>query len=146
MLRKFSPSEGRCSWEKVEKLSYEEEGSHFSAITRQILFEEGLPAQIRYFEIQPGGYSSFEKHKHVHAVMALHGRGQAIVGMETFEFAPYDLIYVPPHTWHQFLAGESTPLGFICMVDCNRDRPERPTEEELNELKKLPQIGHLIHP
>ena len=144
--RKFKPSDDRYAWDHVERTSYKEEGAHFTAITRQVLFDEGLPAQVRYFEIEPGGYSSFEKHEHVHAVMTLHGLGQAIVGEEVFELAPYDLVYVPPNTWHQFLAGESTPLGFICMVDCNRDRPVRPTEKERSELKKLSKIGRIIRP
>ena len=135
MHRKCTPGTG-CRWDGVELKSYKTEGSHFKGITRQVLFEDGLPAQLRYFEIEPGGYSSFEKHKHVHAVMVLHGEGSALVGEEAYHIKPYDLISVPPSTWHQFYAGAHQPLGFLCLVDCERDRPVRPTSEEINTLKQ----------
>lgn len=143
-LRKFRPRPNRCAWENVDVKSYKPEGTHFRAITRQVLFEEGLPAQLRYFEIGPGGYSSFEKHEHVHAVTVLHGAGKALVSEEVFDVVPYDLIYVPPLTWHQFYAGEDSPLGFLCLVDCQRDRPVRPSAEERELLLRRPGFKGIV--
>ena len=64
-------------WEGVELLAYKEEGSApFKAITRQVLFQRPeLQCELRYFEMQPGGHSTLERHEHVHAVMIFRGRG-----------------------------------------------------------------------
>ena len=43
-----------------------------------------------------------------------------------WDLAPHDLVRVPPRTWHQFRATPTAPLGFLCLVACGRDRPERP--------------------
>ena len=48
--------------------------------------------EVRYFEIAPGGFSSLEKHAHVHAVFAVRGRGRALVGDEVVELTPLDLV------------------------------------------------------
>ena len=141
ILRKFQTVGDRFSWEGVKTKSYKPEGSHFRGITRQVLFEDGLPAQWRYFEIEPGGYSSFEKHQHIHAVMILSGKGKTLIGEKVYKVAPFDLIYVPPETWHQFYAGENSPLGFLCLVDCNRDRPVRPNAEEKAALLQNPLVS-----
>jgi hypothetical protein len=33
-------------------------------------------------------------------------------------------------TWHQFLADAGEPLGFLCMVPSERDRPQLPTADQ----------------
>ena len=47
-------------WADVERLDYKHEGSApFKDISRQVLFSDpGLAAQLRYFEIAPGGFST----------------------------------------------------------------------------------------
>jgi hypothetical protein len=45
-------------------------------------------------------------------------------------------VSVPPMTWHQFRAAEGEPLGFLCLVSTDRDRPQLPTEQELQALGK----------
>ena len=69
-------------WEGVPVLNYKEEGSHFKAISRQVLFEGGpkLGAELRYFEIEPGGHSTLERHDHIHSVMIVRGAGHCLVG------------------------------------------------------------------
>ena len=56
-------------WENVPVLAYKE-GGPYKGVTRQILFEgqEALPAQWRYFEVEPGGHSTLERHEHIHYV------------------------------------------------------------------------------
>ena len=75
-------AEGSFHWEGVQPLSYKEEGSApFKAITRQVLFDRPeLGCELRYFEMQPGGHSTLERHEHVHAVMIFRGRGTCLVG------------------------------------------------------------------
>ncbi len=145
-LRRFQATEEGFRWEAVPLKHYKPEGSHFRDITRQVLFgpESGLPAELRYFEVEPGGYSTFERHEHVHAVLILRGRGRAIVGEQLFEVQPFDLIHVPAWTWHQFQAAEDEALGFLCMVAVNRDRPTRPVPEEAEQLCRHPVIGPYV--
>ncbi len=134
------------SWEGVPQKAYKPEGDHFRDVTRQILFggETGLDAELRYFEIQPGGHSTLEKHQHTHAVMILRGEGRALVGTEVFEIRPFDIIRVPPMTWHQFRPAGDSPLGFLCLVNAERDRPILPTEADLRALKSSQEVAAFI--
>jgi mannose-6-phosphate isomerase-like protein (cupin superfamily) len=134
-------------WENVPVLAYKEDGgTHFRSITRQVLFDDGGPegAQLRYFEIAPGGHSTLERHGHVHSVMVLRGRGQALVGREIYSLGVNDLIRVPPQTWHQFRATTGEPLGFLCLVRSERDKPQRPTEGDLSLLRADERVGPFI--
>jgi quercetin dioxygenase-like cupin family protein len=129
---------GDFRWDDVEVLAYKPEGSApFAGITRQVLFEhEGLAAQLRYFEIEPGGHSTLERHEHVHGVVVLRGHGRCLVGDQIHEIGPHDLITVPPMTWHQFRAAEDGPLGFLCLVNAERDRPQLPTANDVESLAR----------
>jgi len=121
-------------WEGIPLLAYKEDGgNHFKGVTRQVLFggNDQLAAQLRYFEVSAGGHSTLERHSHVHAVMILRGGGEVLVGTEIFPLVTGDLVYVPPLTWHQFRATLSEPLGFLCLVCAERDKPSRPTPAEL---------------
>ena len=51
---------------------------------------------------------------------------------------------VPPLTWHQFRAGADAPLGFLCMVNGVRDRPQLPTAEDLERISRDPAVAHFI--
>jgi quercetin dioxygenase-like cupin family protein len=81
--------------------------------------------RLRYFEVAPGGYTSLERHRHVHAVVVVRGRGVVRVGAEHFEVRPLDVVYVPPGAPHQFLNPDPRePFGFFCPVDAERDAPQ----------------------
>ncbi len=134
-------------WESVPLLAYKEDGgTHFKDVTRQVLFEGGdhLGAQLRYFEIAPGGHSTLERHHHIHSVMIVRGGGQVLVGREIHDLAQHDLIYIPPETWHQFRATTPEPLGFLCLVRCERDKPRRPTPADLAELRADAVVGAFL--
>jgi mannose-6-phosphate isomerase-like protein (cupin superfamily) len=77
-------------------------------------------------------------------VLILRGRGAALVGEQTFAVAPFDLVTVPPVTWHQFHAGAGDPLGFLCMVNAARDRPELPDEAELERLRASAALAEFL--
>ena len=116
-------------WDAVPVREYKTADARHKDVTRQTLLGEGTGEEpfnlvTRYFEIQPGGYSSLERHQHPHAVVVLRGRGRVILGERTFDIAPYDCVYVSPGVTHQFRATGGEPLGFLCMVDRVRDRPE----------------------
>ena len=127
-------------------LAYKGEGDHFRDITRQVLFgaEAGVACELRYFEIAPGGHSTLERHEHTHAVMILRGAGRVLVGSELYDVGPHDLVRVAPLTWHQFRTEGDSPLGFLCLVDAERDRPQRPTGAELAELRADPRIAEFV--
>jgi quercetin dioxygenase-like cupin family protein len=125
-------------WENIPLLAYKEEGgTHFKAITRQVLLDDmgDIGAELRYFEIAPGGHSTLERHDHAHSVMVIRGEGKALVGHEVHKLGTNDLVRVPPQTWHQFRATADAPLGFLCLVRSERDKPRRPTSEELAVIR-----------
>ncbi len=131
---------GGFRWRGVDVRAYKPEGTHFRDVTRQVLFgaETGGQSELRYFEVAPGGHTTLERHRHVHQVLILRGRGRALLAEGVVEVAPFDLVAVPPCTWHQFRAAEDEALGFLCLVDAERDRPERPSEADLAELRRDP--------
>ncbi|MFM7301923.1 MAG: cupin domain-containing protein [Alphaproteobacteria bacterium] len=134
-------------WENVPVLSYKE-GGPYKDVTRQTLFEgaESLPVQWRYFEVQPGGHSTLERHEHIHWVLILRGRGACLVGDEITDIAEHDLVEIAPLQWHQFRAAEDAPLGFLCLVAAERDRPQLPSEDDLAGLRRDTKIAEFIRP
>jgi len=134
-VRKHS---GDFHWKDVDVLKYKDEGSApFRDVTRQVLFGDPMfPAQLRYFEVQPGGWTTLERHEHTHAVMVIRGHGRCVIEGKPHDIAQNDLVSVPPMTWHQFRAATDEPLGFLCMVSTERDRPQLPTGEERAKLEK----------
>jgi quercetin dioxygenase-like cupin family protein len=134
-------------WEGIPILAYKEEGgTHFKAITRQVLLgdDAGIGAELRYFEIASGGHSTLERHDHAHSVMIIRGTGKVLVGGDVHALATHDLVRVPPGTWHQFRATGHVPLGFLCMVKSERDKPQRPTAADLAALRSHPEVGSFI--
>ena len=138
--------EAEFAWEDVLCQPYKETGdAPFRAISRRMLFAEpALGCELRYFEMGPGGYSTLERHEHMHAVMILRGRGRCLVGDQVRMIKPFDLVSVPAWTWHQFRATEGETLGFLCMVNATRDRPQLPTERELATLRSDPGISAFL--
>ena len=129
---------GDFHWEGVDVLAYKQDGSApFKDVTRQVLFDSlDPPAQLRYFEVAAGGHTTLERHEHVHSVMVIRGHGQCLVGDRAYEIGPNDLVNVPPLTWHQFKASSHSPLGFLCLVASQRDRPQLPSAEELEQVSR----------
>jgi mannose-6-phosphate isomerase-like protein (cupin superfamily) len=133
-------------WEGVAHLPYKEDGAApFKSVTRQVLFHEpDMGCELRYFEVAPGGHSTLERHEHAHAVLILRGRGEAMVGGDIRPLATNDLVSIPPWAWHQFRATAGEPLGFLCMVNALRDRPQLPTEDELAALRAVPDVAAFL--
>jgi len=123
-------------WESVEELPYKEDDrALFKSITRQVLFSDPeLHSELRFFGMAAGGFSSLERHQHMHAVLILRGRGHCLVGGEVRPVETRDLVTVPAMTWHQFRATRGEPLGFLCMVNATRDKPQLPSVEDLAKL------------
>lgn len=134
-------------WDGVAHMPYKQEGSApFKDISRQVLFQEpGMGCELRYFEMAAGGYSTLEQHEHEHAVMILRGHGECLLGTEVTAVKPFDLVTIPAWVWHQFRATAGEPLGFLCMVNQQRDRPRLPTAEDLAKLKAVPAVAKFLN-
>jgi quercetin dioxygenase-like cupin family protein len=137
-IRRFAPQDGEFRWQAVEPLRYKDEGSApFRDVTRQVLFAQPDQAcELRYFEVAPGGYSTLERHEHTHAVLILRGHGTVRLGDEVQPVGENDLVTIDPLTWHQFTAASDSPLGFLCLVSKQRDRPQLPDEDALARLMR----------
>jgi ribulose-bisphosphate carboxylase large chain len=126
-LLKFLPNfhwEGRT--DRVYKMSSE---LNFSGVRRvELIGKAGEQADfdLRYFEIQTGGFTSLEKHLHTHVIIVVRGQGTLIVDEQSESLVPMDVAYVRPLQVHQLRNDGEQPFGFFCVVDRERDRPMRP--------------------
>ena len=142
----FRPTQDGYRWDGVAYQPYKQDGSApFKDISRQTLFHEAsLGCELRYFEMDAAGYSTLERHEHTHAVMILRGHGHCLLGDKVMEVKPHDLITIPSWTWHQFRATKGEPLGFLCMVNTDRDRPALPSAEELTAMSAVPAVAAFL--
>src|ERR671936_435467 len=132
----------------ARRISFDPSAFRWRGLTRMTLASPaGIPSafELRYFEIEPGGYSSLEKHRHVHVVVALRGRGRAVVGDAVFELEPFAAIYVAPLTPHRWLNAGDEPFGFLCTVDAERDRPQPLDDNEWDALQKNPATAPYVY-
>jgi ribulose-bisphosphate carboxylase large chain len=119
---------GTYEWKDVPLEPYKADTESWRGITRRELAGkrgESTRFHVRYFEIEPGGYSTLEKHAHEHVLVVQRGRGEVQLGCYIFRVGFGDVVYVAPNDPHQFRnpddAGE--PFGFVCVVDAERDAP-----------------------
>jgi quercetin dioxygenase-like cupin family protein len=141
MKHTFHP--GEFSWEGVQAAGYkatgERDGAGFRGVTRHVISgANGEPSQfqLRYFEVEPGGYTRLERHEHIHSVTVIRGEGYAIVGDAVHPIENLDHIYVGPMTLHQFVNTGDAPFGFLCIVDAQRDRAQPATPDEVARLER----------
>lgn len=148
-LVRRSTAPGR--WQQVEPMQYKSHDAAsgrpapFRDVSRQVLFDgDALGCELRYFEVAPGGHSTLERHEHAHAVLILRGRGRCLVGEEVHEVGEHDLVRIPSLSWHQFRADAGEALGFLCMVNRERDRPQLPDATQLDRLKRTPAVATFL--
>lgn len=115
-------------WPAAPARAYKEDAASFCEVNRRVLLGSAvgdtLAFEMRYFEVAAGGFTSFERHEHPHAVMILAGRGEVRLGDERQPVAAFDVVYVASGEPHQFRAAPDERLGILCIVDESRDRPE----------------------
>lgn len=115
-------------WADVPLENYKADSATWKGITRRELAGkrgESTKFHVRYFEIQPGGFSTLEKHVHEHVVIPIRGVGEAQAGCYVWKVSFGDVVYVSPSDPHQFRCPTDAkePFGFLCMVNAERDRP-----------------------
>ena len=134
----------KCSnyeWQGVERRDYKDDTSCYKGVHRFSILGEGdeeqaLNFQTRYFEVESGGYTTLEYHRHPHSVIIIRGSGSMILGEEVYELDIHDVVFIAPDTLHQFHADKGEMLGFICVVDRYRDRPNLPDDEYIRTSVK----------
>ena len=119
------------SWAGISEKSYKKETHSWKGVVRHWLIGDGGETtrfHVRYFEVEPAGYTTLEIHRHEHVVIPLRGQGSVLLGEEqrATPLAFGDCVYVAPSDVHQFRnASDTEPFGFLCVVNADRD-PARP--------------------
>ncbi len=134
-------------WEGVDVQPFTSDGGETGIrdLTRQILFDDSsMDYQVRFLDIEPGGHTTLERHKHAHSVVILSGQGQGLIGDLVVQLTAHDLVEVGPWEWHQFRAAASDHLCFLSVVNCNRDRPQLATHADLERLTRFPEIAAFL--
>jgi ribulose-bisphosphate carboxylase large chain len=115
------------NWQGRESVKYKESNdSSFSGVRRiELVGKNGEKTafDLRYFEVNQGGFSSKEMHQHTHVIIVARGKGEVIVGAEKFFAKKNDVLYIKPMTTHQLSNSNAEPFGFYCIVDRERDKP-----------------------
>jgi quercetin dioxygenase-like cupin family protein len=131
VMRRFKPG---FRWDNVELEPYKlaaHRGGEFRGASRQVLagtHGERVGFHVRYFELEPGGFTSLERHRHAHVVIGVRGRGTVRIGKARYPVGRFDTVYVGPDQPHQLAASGRGRFGFLCIVNARRDRP-RPVME-----------------
>jgi quercetin dioxygenase-like cupin family protein len=132
-VAKFFQHNGSFDWNQVPCIDYKETDPSWNGVSRRVFVgETGESADfhVRYFELQPLGFTTLEEHDHEHVVVVLRGVGSALLGVERIPLAFGDVVYVSPRDPHQFRNEHAEqPFGFLCMVNAQRDRPRLTTAE-----------------
>ena len=123
---------GNFRWSGVKTEKYKQKDStqkdkNWSAIARNVLIGnqgETCKFHLRYFEIEPNGYSSLERHRHEHVVVCIRGRGKIRMDEKTYSLNYLDTAYVAPNTVYQLINPHDEPFGFFCIVNAKRDKPK----------------------
>ncbi len=147
----FDPAAFR--WDGVTARAYKDDpgtarGMAWQGLSRHTLVrseEAGVSFEVRYFEIAPGGFSSLEKHEHVHVVFAARGAGQALIGDQVVDLNHLDLVETPPWAPHRWINPSDEPFGFICTVEGARDKPQPLSDDEWDALRADPRTASFAH-
>jgi len=116
-------------WSQVTLEPYKAQahrGGEFRGASRQVIAGargERVRFHLRYFELEPGGFTSLERHRHSHVVIGMRGSGMVRVDSDEYKLGPFDAIYIGPDRPHQLLANRQGRFGFFCIVDARRDHP-----------------------
>ena len=114
-----------AGWDKTQVLTYKNEPGTWMNVTRQLLMPHSTTGfEVRYFEIDSGGYTSHEKHDHEHCVIVLEGTGEVYVNGQWQIVNRGDAIHIPSQEPHQFRNLQVEKFGILCIVNRERDRPE----------------------
>lgn len=115
------------SWSGRPHQTYKADQSlPFEGVTRtELIGKQGEECafDLRYFELEPEGYTSWEKHLHSHVIIGARGTGVLKLDDRLMNIKPNDVAYISPMKPHQLRNEKSEKFGFYCIVNRQRDRP-----------------------
>lgn len=115
------------NWEGVVAKIYDSQAMRGASVRWLIGGDEKAPYfAMRYFEVEPGGWTVLDRHAHDHGVIILRGKGKVLLGEKETEISFGDVVYVPPNEIHQFKNIGDEPFGFICVI---------PSKDMLRKIK-----------
>ena len=110
IIHRFQGKDGGWDWDGVPCTQLQPGITAQRFISRQ---DGSDNIEMRYFEIEPGARSNFEKHNYEHAVLVLRGRGEILLGEDVFPVKFGDAVFVEADEIHQFRAAEDELFGFL---------------------------------
>jgi quercetin dioxygenase-like cupin family protein len=122
VVHRFIGEDDKFDWEGAIPRDYCKPGT--KKAEGKVLIGSADGAQqfiIRYFRVEPGGWTALENHHHDHGVFILHGRARVLLGGEEVEVGPRDLVYIAPDEVHQLRPIGDEPLGFLCTIPPKKD-------------------------
>jgi quercetin dioxygenase-like cupin family protein len=120
MIHRFNDFE----WTGTERSEYKDRPGSWLHVSRCNLSPtQDARFEVRYFEVAQGGYTSFEMHEHEHCVVVIRGKGEVKLEQEWSSVGLFDVVRIAGNTPHQFRNCDEEPLGILCVVDKERDRP-----------------------
>ncbi|MCX8028235.1 MAG: cupin domain-containing protein [Thermodesulfovibrionales bacterium] len=117
---------GQYRWRGIKKKRYKIVNGDWLNISRHVIVGDNVTnpsMHLRYFEIQKGGKSSLEYHRHEHIVVCIRGQGFIRLGKKRYPLRNLDVVYISPKTIHQLTNPYDEPFGFLCIVKSKRDKP-----------------------
>jgi ribulose-bisphosphate carboxylase large chain len=117
---------GNFRWTGIAREKYKSGGDWADIIRQTLIGNHGESAKfhLRYFEVAPDGYSSFEMHRHEHVVIGIRGQGICVTGSRRYRIGYLDTLYIRPGEPHQLKNPFDEPFGFFCLVNAKRDKPK----------------------
>ncbi|MCX8070556.1 MAG: cupin domain-containing protein [Thermodesulfovibrionales bacterium] len=115
------------SWNSIKTESYKKKSDDWADIKRKVIIgseKDNSSIHLRYFEINKGGFSSLEFHKHEHIVICIRGSGKVRIDNKSYIVKPLDVIFTSANSIHQFQNPYDEPFGFFCIVKAKRDKPK----------------------
>jgi quercetin dioxygenase-like cupin family protein len=125
MTSRIYKTHGDYRWKDIPIQGYGKADAAVCGVNRQVLAganQEDINFEVRYFELEPDGYSQHEKHSHAHSIFVLKGKGQLLLGKEIHQLDTHDVAYVAPFEEHQLRNPNNEVMGFICVV--NKEKGE----------------------
>ena len=109
---------GPYRWEGVGLSHYPPEKEMQGVSVRMLIGPDEGAANfvLRYFEIEPAGWTAPDLHAHDHGIYILRGRARVQFGGKEVEVSSGDVVYIPPNEAHQFWNIGDEPFGFLCVI------------------------------
>lgn len=103
----------------TDVMSEEVAGEDYKGVTVRWLITEDDGAEnfaMRFFEVEPGGYTAFHSHDWEHEVFILGGKGLVVCGDCQKEVSQGYVVFIPANAKHCFKNPGEERLSFLCLI------------------------------